>query len=484
MKRIKIYIVALISFLLVACESVLEPEVFSESDNKQIFSTQSGIEAVLYGAYAKVASMKVNDAGDELCSEESMTDVLFMEAGAISAWCSDFMDFTLDGVNSRMYSVFWNTPYQGIRNANQILENIDEADISDDAKILIKAEARFIRVWAYNNLFFRFGPTPLRTNTSQELYMPRATDEEMKSFIETELLAVIEDLPNPGEEPAYGRAHKAAAMAFLTKYYLNTKQWQKCADMAKQIDDSFNYGLYPSFFDMFKVANERNEEYIWVRQAKADAGRTASLTLMNYGYPNNFSYCEEPEYLEVLGRNFATNILIRTDFYNSFDASDDRRKSLITSYVNNKGNIIQLANAAPFKYWPSEDVISASYGNDIPVIRFADILLSRAEALNELNGPNQESVDLINQIRIRAGLTDINMADFSQETLRDHILKERGWEFYLEGKRREDLIRHGKFISQAQARGLPAQDHMVRYPIPVGMKIANPELEQNPGYNF
>ncbi|MGQ8337457.1 RagB/SusD family nutrient uptake outer membrane protein [Sunxiuqinia sp. A32] len=484
MKRINIYIVVLFAFLFVACESILEPEVYSESNNEQIFDKENGIEAVLYGAYAKVASMKVNDAGDELCSEESMTDVLFMEAGAISAWCSDLMNFTLDGVNSRMYSVFWNIPYQGIRNCNLILENIDGADISDDVKELLRAEARFVRAWAYNNMYFRFGPTPLRTNSTQELYMPRATDEEMRTFIETELTEVIEDLPNPGEESNYGRAHKAAAMGLLTKYYLNTKQWQKCADMAKEIEDKFNYDLYPSYFDMFKVANERNEEYIWVRQSKADAGRTASLTLMNYGYPDNFSYCLEPEYLEVLGRNFGTNILIRTDFYNSFEVNDERRKSLITSYVDNKGKTIQLANAAPFKYWPSEDVISASYGNDIPVIRFADILLSRAEALNELDGPNQESIDLINKIRTRAGLTGVNLADFTQETLRDHILKERGWEFYLEGKRREDLIRHGKFISQAQARGLPAQDHMVLYPIPVGMKIANPELEQNPGYNF
>lgn len=484
MKRIKIYIVAFLAFFLGACESVLDPEVYSESDNKQIFSTQDGIEAVLYGAYAKVASMNVNDAGDELCSEESMTDVLFMQAGAISAWCSDLMDFTLDGVNSRMYSVFWNIPYQGIRNCNLILENIDDADISDDAKVLIKSEARFIRAWAYNNLYFRFGPTPLRTSTTQELYLQRATDEQMRSFIETELLAVVEDLPNPGDEPVYGRAHKAAAMGLLTKYYLNTKQWQKCADMTDDIIGGYNYDLYPSYFDMFKVANERNVEYIWVRQAKADAGRSASLTLMNYAYPDNFSYCLEPEYLEWLGRNFATNILIRTDFYNSFEVNDERKKSLITSYINTDGETIQLTNPAPFKYWPTDDVVSASYGNDIPVIRFADILLSRAETLNELEGPNQEAIDLINRVRERAGVTDINLTDFTQETLRDHILKERGWEFYLEGKRREDLIRHGKFISQAQARGLPAEDHMVRYPIPVSTRVANPELDQNPGYNF
>src|SRR5690606_39797988 len=104
------------------------------------------------------------------------------------------------------------------------------------------------------------------------------------------------------------------------------------------------------------------------------------------------------------------------------------------------------------------NAISQNNGNDIPVVRYADILLSRAEALNELSGPNQESIDLINQVRTRAGIDNLQLASFStKEQLRDHILAERGWEFFTEGKRREDLIRMGKFISGALSRGKNAK---------------------------
>jgi hypothetical protein len=151
-----------------------------------------------------------------------------------------------------------------------------------------------------------------------------------------------------------------------------------------------------------------------------------------------------------------------------------------------KGDTISLLNkdnTRSFKYWPDPNHEANNNGNDIPEIRYADILLSRAEALNELQGPNQESIDLINQIRERAGLNDITLADYpTKETLRDHILAERGWEFYSEGKRREDLLRMGKFISNAQARGKNAKPFQKLFPIPQQAMDSNPKLVQNTGY--
>ena len=118
----------------------------------------------------------------------------------------------------------------------------------------------------------------------------------------------------------------------------------------------------------------------------------------------------------------------------------------------------------------------------MPVIRYADILLSRAEALNELNGPSQEAIDLINQVRNRAGATPLDLADYNQTTLREAILQEREWEFYFEQKAREDQIRHGVFIERAQARGKNAQEFRRLFPIPQVELDANSLLEQNPGY--
>jgi len=109
--------------------------------------------------------------------------------------------------------------------------------------------------------------------------------------------------------------------------------------------------------------------------------------------------------------------------------------------------------------------------------------MSRAEALNELNGPTQEAIDLINQVRTRAQADAITLAEYpDKESLRDFILAERGREFYDEGLRRDDMIRHGKFISNAVSRGLNAKPFHVIYPIPQDQIDNNPNLEQNPGY--
>src|SRR5690606_20787115 len=122
-------------------------------------------------------------------------------------------------------------------------------------------------------------------------------------------------------------------------------------------------------------------------------------------------------------------------------------------------------------------------GNDIPAIRYADVLLMRAEALNELNGPTGEAIALINQVREKAGVPPLALAEVaSKEAFRAHLLAERGWEFFSEGQRRRDLIRHGLFIESARQRGKNASQHHERYPIPQPEIDKNPNLEQNPGY--
>jgi len=132
---------------------------------------------------------------------------------------------------------------------------------------------------------------------------------------------------------------------------------------------------------------------------------------------------------------------------------------------------------------PDPDAIAAFHGNDCPLIRYADILLSRAEALNELNGPDREPLELLNQIRERANVPLLHLDDLpTKEAFRDHLLQERAWEFFSEGLRRQDLIRHGKFIELALQRGKQAKPHHVRYPIPRREIEANSKLTQNDGY--
>jgi hypothetical protein len=269
----------------------------------------------------------------------------------------------------------------------------------------------------------------------------------------------------------------------LCKFYLNTLQWQQAADAAKSVMDLNTYSLFPEIENLFAVENENNNEYIFVYPCTNQ-----------YLYENDYMpHAFPPNYpIQSNWVNFGAQIALYTSFVKSFDPADRRLRMIITSYTDINGvyhDLLQdtlghpLDDSRSFKYTPDPNAIGQNNGNDIPVIRYADILLSRAEALNELDGPNQESIDLINQIRQRAGVYLLSLGNFtSKDSLRDWLMNERAWEFYGEGKRRDDLIRMNKFISGAVARGKSAQSYQLLYPIPQAEIDANPKLKQNDGY--
>ena len=226
---------------------------------------------------------------------------------------------------------------------------------------------------------------------------------------------------------------------------------------------------------MFRIENEGNSELIWVIQGNPQAG----TPFIANTFPTDYPHLPNQTI-------YASRVYLFDDFVNSFDPADTRKDLIVTSYTNTSGEFIRLlGNDRSYagKYEFDKDALGASYGNDIPILRYADILLSRAEALNELNGPNEESVSLINLVRERAGVAPLELAGYTKETVRDHIFKELAWEFYFEQKSRSDKIRQGTFISGAQARGKSAaKSHHVLFPLPQTEINANPNLKQNDGY--
>ncbi|NNU33275.1 RagB/SusD family nutrient uptake outer membrane protein [Mucilaginibacter sp. S1162] len=121
------------------------------------------------------------------------------------------------------------------------------------------------------------------------------------------------------------------------------------------------------------------------------------------------------------------------------------------------------------------------------VIRYADVLLMYAEAVNEMSGPTTEAYNAINQVRTRArnGVATANpqnLGGLTQDQFRDAVLKERSWELCFEGHRRWDLLRTGKYLSTLQAAGIPVQQKNLLYPIPQNERDVNSALTQNLGY--
>jgi len=476
-------------FALGSCEDYLKESPPGELAPDNFLATKTGVESVLFAAYN---DYKQGYGHHELLEEQECTaDILYQTGGGMNIKATVLMEFQWTASNTPCN---WGQYYSGIRNANIVLENINQlADATDAEKKLFIAEARFIRAVSYIKLLDDVGGVPIRTSTLDDPEMARNTIDEVKTFIETEMNELVADLPTPGSEPMFGRATKGAAYGFLARHYLNTKQWALAASTAKQVMDLNYYELWPNYRTLFNTENEHDKN-----PANKEMVAVAVMThleplgqkLMACAMPANFlTSAKLPEYVFNSGmRNWASHFRLRDAFVDSFDKINDTRFSLIIENYINLSNVTvnlrtQKDNARSMKFFDPNAML-ASHGNDVPWIRYADILLMRAEALNEVNGPTQESLDLLNMVRNRAGLVDMTLGDFaSKEELRDHIiLKERGWEFYSEWMRWRDLKRHGTAISGAVARGKNAQAHHVLWPIPQSEMDTNPNMVQNEGY--
>ena len=264
------------------------------------------------------------------------------------------------------------------------------------------------------------------------------------------------------------------------------KKWQEADGVSKEIMKLGIYSLMPSYASIFDINYEgtNNTESIFIIQR----------IMSNTSYAWNYFSCVMPPSPAYKFTNASLTVSgglkMPWSFYDKYEEGDSRLETIVRYYIDIDGNEVdyrtvthtKATGAVPMKYSEDPEQEGQLSGNDFIVYRYADVLLSRAEILNELNGPNQESIELINQVRERAHVGKIKLGDYTRETLRDFLLEERGRELYCEGHRRPDLIRFGKFIDKAREKGFDAQDYHVLFPIPQSALNENPNLVQNPGY--
>lgn len=473
-----------------SCKKFLEEEVYTEYDPTDFLKDQSGVDALLTGAYDRSRITGYDSRNYTFIMNEINTDIALEAGGGLERDAAPYIQFRWAN-NDPFLNGFWTKMYGAISSANTVLSVAKGlTGLPEENLKKIEAEARFIRASSYYYLYNLFGPTPIieipEGASPDEIEAigkstPRAARDVFVKYLEDDLTYAAENLP-VNEDPI-GRATKGSALAVLTKLYLHDKNWQKVVETTQSIIGLGYYSLYADYKTLFSVSGEANKEFIYRAPCIAQAG-----------FANNYMAHAFPPNYPILANwaNYGADFRTYTAFYKKFEGTDIRKDLIVTQFTNIAGNQVLLledANGKPlndsrsFKYVPDPAAVGESNGNDIVYIRYADILLSRAEALNELSGPNDESITLINQVRSRAGAPLINLVDFtSTESLRDFLLDERAKEFYTEGLRREDLIRHGKFISGGQSRGYNARDFQVLFPIPQQQIDANNSLEQNPGY--
>lgn len=484
MKTIKTYFtifsIALVLSLFSSCDDLLEEKTFTELSPNDFFNTGEDLEVVLNSIYGELRYSDITRNAVTL--QEVNTDIAIQRGGGIFTTNLSIEEFSWTATHQWIKDE-WERRYRGIFNANTVLDNADLIEMDEARKNEILAEARFLRAYNYYLLFDFFGPVPLITSSQTEVTdrPERSSEQEMISFIENEFIAASNILPLTPPREQYGRATKGAALGALTKFYMMTKKWEEAASAAKEVMDLGEYDLFTEGdrTELFSSDNQRDNEFIFVSVMSNTPDDVTGNGWLSHVAPRGYQWQYPPRAI------FAAAYKIRSDFLERFDPEDQRLKAFLFEWVNGDGETIVLGedNARSFKFpeYPNQGISRAP--NDWPFIRYADILLSRAEALNELHGPNQESVDLLNMVREAAGVTTFALGDFPNTVaLRDFILDERGREFHTEALRRQDLIRHGKFIEMARERGKPAMAFQVRYPIPQTEIERNPSLTQNEGY--
>ncbi|MBN1185954.1 MAG: RagB/SusD family nutrient uptake outer membrane protein [Bacteroidales bacterium] len=482
-KNILLGIISLtLMLLLSSCEDALKEEVFNELALNNFYQTDQDAEYAVNAVYAEMRNggwgMFAGGTWSLWSWCEAQTDEVYVNWGG-THWGA-LESFTMRSNDYLELELCFKDLFEAVAMANSVLMNIKDADgVSDEMKNRVTGEATYGRALFYYYIYSFWGNVPIidKFNPDPKYYPEQKPQAETVAFIIKDLkdAEVLLPLASQYSTADYGRFTKGAAQTLLARFYLNQKMWQEAADKAKDVIDSKQYDLSDDYGAIFAPDNGGNEEIILALPCIPQTN--LGNTFLTHTTPGNFD--DNPGW---------NGYRIRNDFYNTFDPDDDRRSYLAYEYnVIGGGTATVTDGALILKYSHDPNSAGEWASNDIVILRYAEVLLTRAEALNELNGPNQESIDLLNDIRFRAfqdSLKLLSLSSFTtKEALRAHILKERGWELYAEGYRRDDQLRQGTYISEAIKRGHDANDYHKLFPIPQIELDKNPNLKQNPGFN-
>ncbi|MEI6949059.1 RagB/SusD family nutrient uptake outer membrane protein [Paraflavisolibacter sp. H34] len=429
---------------------------------------------------------------------EFMTDDIKMGPGATNPDVK--AQSTLDHSASTLrVKEIWQKHFIAISRANIAIDKIPKikAQTTADAELLSRLvlEARFLRGLFYFNLVRLFGDVPLvlheTTSLDKEQLNLRRTSADsiyaqvIQDFTEAEKLP-WRYLPTEADA---GRATGAAAKALLSLVYLTRSDWQKAIDKSNEIinrPDRY-YDLFTNYADVFNKAAKNGKEHIFSAQFKSNAN----------GHGNNFALRCAPLGIKGINGNLADEPTV--DLINAFRDSDKRKAvTLASSYtIGTTTYKVDPAQNDGLSYVVNKYFDPELPGNlnesgiNVPIIRYAEVLLINAEANNELHGPNSDAYQNYNLIRSRAGLPTFTglTANLTKDQFRDSLYRDRRLELTFEYHRWFDLIReidkdgNRIMVKTLRAIGKPsASNKHLLYPVPQVERDINPLLTQNPGW--
>ena len=381
----------------------------------------------------------------------------------------------------------WLNYYNIISRANLLLSKIEPLDKAAlPNKDVYMGEAKFLRALAYFDLVRIYGDVPMVTvpTTIEEAY--KTGREKVSKIYSDVIIKDLQDaeasLPVKYSGSDVGRATKGAAKSLLGKVYLTTRDFVKAEAKLKEVT-TMGYALLPKYTDLFDYTkDEHHSEYIFdIEYEQGLSGEGNSFTT-NFS-PKNPAIAA---FYGVTGGQNGNNNPPRSLF--AIFPAGDLRKDITAAdgFTDNNGVFYPLIptsnDVATFtkKYMTRLLAANDSRAN-WKVIRYADVLLLLAEALNE-NGKTNEALTYLNIVHKRAGLSEYT--GLSQTDAREAIYLERRLELSFEGHRWFDLVRTGRALQTMSSKGM--KDYMTVFPIPITQiqLINNPTIfPQNQGYN-
>ncbi len=485
--------------IFLGCSDYLEEVPVSNLTVENSFKTEADAKAAIIGVYNSLQLEGVYGKSQTLFTTDEHNAGSKVPLSGVNLYA-----FTADNVE--VILPIWRDHYKGINRANLSISKIPSIDMDVDERNALVAEAKFIKALLYFNLIRYFGDVPYKyseTTSLNDLTIPRTPVATIYENIIEDLEYGVEHLKVKAAGIT-GHATQDAAKTLLASVYLTRGSMAKrdntgnggadftlAKQYSKEVIDANRYSLCPYFPDAFIVQNKNNDEIVFDVQFKSPGLGVGNTIGLNMGIPSNATGVDN---LLAGGSQGA----IRANPYHQFyyENADSIRmqwtnaRILIDAATGSYSKVSAVSNnppvsAAKFRRYPVRSSGFALQTNDYdvnwPIFRYAEVLLIFAEAENEINGPTQEAIDVLNMLRSRArntniggihrdilprslnlqtsaGLVDLTLLNplvSDQTAFRNYILLERSRELSQEGKRWFDLVRWG--ILKNTLRGLNAK---------------------------
>ena len=477
--------IALLGFSFSSCSDFLEQNPQTDLSENDFYKTADDILSAVNGAYS---SLQENDIyGNWYVFGEIPSDNTRNQLSGSVTTQNEFDQFYIDTLNS-MIANFWKAAYKTINRTNTVLGRIDGIEINAELANRYKLECKFIRALMYFNLVRVYGDVPL---VLKEIGISESYDilREPKENVYNQIISDLKEaqgLPVSYPTAEDGRATQGAAKALLAEVYMTLHKYAEAETILAEIINSGRYSLLENtpgslnidgYKDVFSPINHNSKEGIFEIQFLKGGYEEGS------NYTNNFAPENSGTNVVAVGGTGGNNIP-EMDIYNAYEEGDLRRDfSMSLGYYDNRKNNewVESRYVCKFMDVPYQNNDAS---NNYPVIRYADVILMYAEALNQ-NGKTAEACKYLNMTRRRGfgyqttetSPVDLQTTDKAQFALM--VEQERRVELAFENHRWFDLIRTGRAVEVMKSKGFSLNETNLICPIPQKQIDVNPKLTQN-----